>query len=744
MHRFARRVPHRGIEQRKLVEKKEMLDKRLKHAFSLTDEEHADAFERFANAFLVDDYPELEALGAKRDKGMDARIAKEDGKNILVVQSCISPTKTARTKVLGTFGKLNDNLPETLVYCTSARIGVALDETKMQLRQSKVRLDVCDAAWFVQRALTSDHRITLSESFAHEVLSPILDDLKPNRLYSQVLTDEEEIKVARYLELHSLDRQKGRNLTKAIFEGMVISVIYECATFDNVEDVVTEVAKSFPEGHRKRINDIVPPTLKKLVEKKTIKQSQGGKLSLSAESNAHVKKLEESRSEREIMFRATIADMLKSSVDENEIDYSIDSERYEQLIHQCIVWYMREQGRQLLNPIQNLVNVLNTEELVGLYLDANEDYGDLDREQVLDIVPTAVYSIISNRETHVHDYLRSKSDLFISQAFLQADPDVQKACKKLFGRDLIYVDTTVLVHCLAELYEPGSPKLLTSTLVTACKLGVKIRTFRPFVEEVVSHLKGPVLREWLNHYQGKSTAEIVGGRAVPRLIEVFELAKKTTGKSVEELVRDVIGKTNQIANAIEFIQEEFKIEVDEISKAENEEEHSEWETIFGEWLGAKKRYSDMDEAKFETLVRNDVNAFSSVKRLRKNIKVEGDDYGFKVWLLTLDRMYWKIPRLIRKSDDYRYHVAMSMDYLANFVATLSTMSTPDSDISLPASLISQVGGFIPTRLKDKVSAELEKETNKYLKRRKIRELVHEAKTSGWEIDPLEDKRLNDF
>jgi hypothetical protein len=37
-----------------------------------------------------------------------------------------------------------------------------------------------------------------------------------------------------------------------------------------------------------------------------------------------------------------------------------------------------------------------------------------------------------------------------------------------------------------------------------------------------------------------------------------------------------------------------------------------------------------------------------------------------------DRMYWRMPELLGKKDDFSYHVAMSMDYLANFVATLAS------------------------------------------------------------------------
>ena len=45
-----------------------MSDKLLT-ASRLTDEERAMAFERYANAFLVDDYPEVEPPGGKKYRG---------------------------------------------------------------------------------------------------------------------------------------------------------------------------------------------------------------------------------------------------------------------------------------------------------------------------------------------------------------------------------------------------------------------------------------------------------------------------------------------------------------------------------------------------------------------------------------------------------------------------------------------------------------------------------------------------
>ena len=83
---------------------------KLVKAFKVTEEEHADAFERFANAFLLDDNPDLKPLGGKKDKGMDAYVYDDvTGQVLMVIQSCVSPASKARAKVLATIKKLKDN-----------------------------------------------------------------------------------------------------------------------------------------------------------------------------------------------------------------------------------------------------------------------------------------------------------------------------------------------------------------------------------------------------------------------------------------------------------------------------------------------------------------------------------------------------------------------------------------------------------------------------------------------------------
>ena len=726
-----------------------MLSKRLEAAFKMTTEEHALAFERFANAFLLYDFPELAGIGGKKDKGIDARLVNAaTGKLLLVVQSCVSPRTAARKKIFDTLKKLKGNMPSTFIYCTSATIGLSLDETKKELRQEGVLLDVYDSVWFIQRALTTEDRTSLCRSYASQVVNPLLSTVEPTQLYSEVLSENEERMAIQYLEAHSIDRARGRNLTKALFDALTIYVLRNSNSENRpltVNEITTAIASMFPAGHHVRINEIVPARIKSLVKNKVVNyHTQEDKYILSYSNHQKLKEQLETLKQREITFRAFLREALIGAAESNEIDYDYNCDSLVQLGHNCILWYMREQGKQLQNPIENLISIFNTEELLTQYLSREQvdiKKKGLNLDVIMDMLPLALYEIISSSNEEIREYLRSKSDVFVSQAFLQATPDVQKACKKLLSRDIVYLGTTILIHCVAEKYTEGASRQLISTLETAKQLNIKIKTFKPFIEELVAHLKGPVLLEWINHFQDiKLESHDVRLSIAPKLIAVFEHYSKTNDKTVEDIVYDIIGMSNHVENAIEFLREEFGIITEEIPDRPSVDEQSEWEKIFGLWLNAKKRWQKMSEDRFELLVRHDVNAYTAIRQLRSAIPVEGDNYGHKIWLLTLDRMYWKIPGLLNKDDDFSYQVAMSMDYLISFVATLANMdSMAGNQFALPATLIVDDTDFIPAELRDLVVDELGRSKDKkYIKRRRVRELVHKTKTEQGGILMYED------
>ncbi len=727
-----------------------MLSKRLETAFKLTDEEKALVFERFVNAFLLPDYPELQAIGGKKDKGIDARIwCAESGENELIVQSCVSPRTRARTKILDTIKKLEGNMPHTFVYCTTAVIGLDLDETRRELRrQHKVGLEVCDGAWFAQRAASTEDRAKLSEAFAVEILNPVIAQVAPERLYSAVLSENEERLATQYLEAHSIDRTRGRNLTKALYDALIIFVLRDSDPKEKLitkDGIIGSICAMFPAGHHQRIREIVPPRLERLVSKKMVNyHAKEARYVLSHSNHEKLERQLRALEDREVSFRACLREAIAAAIEDNEIDYEYDMDSLIQFGHNCLLWYLREQGKQLQDPVRNLVNIMNTEELVAQYLHSVEDNAsapEANGAAVMDILPPAIFKVISSKDPETRSYLRSKSDVFVVQAFLQSTPDVQKVCRKLFGHDVVYVGTTILIHCAAELYGEGTSRRLMGTLETASRLGVKIKTFRPFVQEFVAHLQGPVLLEYLNHFQSQGPAEREARLQVaPRLISVFAQYAAAYGGSVESVVHDIIGSTNCVENAVEFIKEEFGIQTEAIPELESPVDHEEWQGTFGKWLASKRRSTRMSEDRFELLVRNDVNAYTAIRILRRKTKIEGENYGHKIWFLTLDRMYWKIPSLLGKHDDFSYHVGMSLDFLVNFVATLANMDANiHDDFTLPGTLITDQNAFIPAELRDIAATEWQKPNmRRYMKRRKIRQLIHETRTTWEGPDEAED------
>ncbi len=60
-----------------------MLEKQLSQAFVLTSEEQAEMFERFANAFLIDDYPNWKVSVGRGIRGWTHASSRNLGRTYL-------------------------------------------------------------------------------------------------------------------------------------------------------------------------------------------------------------------------------------------------------------------------------------------------------------------------------------------------------------------------------------------------------------------------------------------------------------------------------------------------------------------------------------------------------------------------------------------------------------------------------------------------------------------------------------
>jgi hypothetical protein len=717
---------------------------KLVNAFQVTSEEHADSFERFANAFLVDDYPEIHPLGGKKDKGMDAYVYDdEDGNAAVVVQSCVSPASRARAKVLATIGKLRKNrlLPKVLVYCTSDNVGVELDETRKELRRDcNVTLDVRDAAWFVSRHQTSRNRAAISDTYARETLEPIVRSLQPDRLYSLVLNESQQRVAAQYLEAVSLDRSKGGNLTKGIFDALVACVTRDseppARTYTD-EAIVRAICEMFPPGHASRIKEIVPGRIQHLVNNKALHLDvKAGGYVMSFRYRERVQANIQIAQNRELAFVAALGDAVRRAADDLKVDYAFQADKIVDIGHQAVLWYLREQGKVVSDPTAALLSILNAEKLIEEFLKVHPlprptAVSPLTAEQVMDLLPPALFATLNKNDDEVRRFIRGKADLFIVHGFLQVTPDVQEACRKLLGGDVLYLDTTVLIRCLADHYTTaGGRKPLLDTFEAAKKLGYQLRTWRPYIGELVSHLRNRVKQEWANHYRDRSPEELsVLLRTARPLIRVFCARAAEDHRSLSDIVEEIIGSTNEQENAVEYLEEVFGIETDDLPERDSTDKAL-YEHVHSLWSKAKRQPEDVSKERFDTLVNNDASAYVAIITLRRKQKPDGPDYGHKLWCLSLDRMPWRIAQKMSPKRDPQYQVAMSLSYLMNCVATLAyTGQARIPEDLIPATTILEEAEAIPAEIRAVYEKEFKLTDKQFLRIRQLRDLAHNLKAS---------------
>jgi len=467
---------------------------------------------------------------------------------------------------------------------------------------------------------------------------------------------------------------------------------------------------------------------------------------LSFQYKEKVQKNIQKAQERELAFLAALSAAVKETAEEQQVDYKFSTEKVVEIGHQAVLWYLRESGKVVSDPTAALLVILNAEKLLEEFLKKHPlpkptRKDDLTEEQLKDLLPHALFTTLNAKDEEVRKYLRGKADLLILHGFLQATPDVQEACRKLLGGDVLYLDTTILIRCIAEYYATGSRKPLLDTLEASRRLGYQLRTWKPYIGELVSHLRNRVEQEWSNRYRHRSPEEqTVLLRTARTLVRVFCERAKADGKMLPDIVDEILGATDEQENAVEFLKDVFNVDTDDLPNLDGDDEELR-SRAHDAWMRSKRRQENIHEDHFRILVNNDVNSFVSIIRLRRELKPKGPFYGHKIWYLSLDRMPWRIARILSPQRESVYDVAMSFGYLMNCVATLAIAGKANIPEELiPATTILEESEVVPSAIRAIYEKEVNLGDKPFLRGRKMREMTHQAKSAKpFAFEPLQDE-----
>ncbi len=242
------------------------MDDQLRVALNNLRPSDWDAFQDFASAFLLSDFPALRPIGGTNDKGRDAVLFEPDPQQQAEAVLQYSLVEDWKGKINKTVARLDekDIRCSVLIYATSRDIGSSSDELERELRDKGIALSLRDREWWVVRAGRDQGTRHACDQLKTRVLGRMLQ--APERSQGGDLSREEVETGLFYLELHVRDADGDRSLTRVSFESLVLSALAgtDAEHRKSGSEVSAEIVAKFPSHEKSRVEGLVTAALKRL------------------------------------------------------------------------------------------------------------------------------------------------------------------------------------------------------------------------------------------------------------------------------------------------------------------------------------------------------------------------------------------------------------------------------------------------------------------------------------------------
>jgi len=695
------------------------------------------SFERFANAFLAVEMPELRPVGGMHDQGQDAYIYNCHSLPGAFVQH--STTPDWRAKIRATLKTLRGaGMAVThLTYTTPRLIGSKIDSLRIELRSEGVMLDVRDREYFLTHVGTLPARGEAAELLAKQYVDPLLADRGVLGHVAMALTDEEERVAATYLQLEVGAKDPAKAVTKSVLEAIVMYSLRE-ATPDSLvpRRDIHETAKRFTSAsERQRVCALIDGTLRRLVDRDLVKHHRREDaftlaLGQRAEMTARLERLLAERAE----VHAEVEDRTDAVAARLGVDFRYDSSKVASDVLAVADRLLCAGGRIAALALVGLgefhakreSTIMAAEQVIQQAPEQLLSLGELGATNFVDLIPAVVEDILARPSEAIARRLRRATDAYCLLFALRETADVQGAIDKIFRGSRIQVDTSVLLPCLAEQLLPPKNRRMSNLLRAATASGFSLFVGEDVLNELQTHLER-VLVGFRRHTS--SAVNAVGGAAAavyqPLLISTY-LTAGTPG-SFEDVVARFMGEQDPQRDLAEFLRFELSVDFDEMAEVRRRLDPGTLEELVTQWRLVKRRRPWMDEEAFATLVRHDARAFLLIEHLRKN-EGPSEQYGYTWWWLTMDGAAYRTDHLRR--GNRAVSLCMSPEFFARYLSVAPKRSRQEQIAAdlLPISIEVAGLGLVPPELRDEAGRlyESNKDLPEYLRRRRLRELVNRA------------------
>lgn len=657
-----------------------MGSQRLTFALANTKSDHWRAFEIFASAFHVDNYPSLQTTATTHgDKGRDGQLflPLEDSKTMLQY----SVTVNWASKIRKTKRRLEDSYKSVtrLIYCTPVEIGAAGDALVEEFRKNKVALEIHDRSWFVDRASTTANRQAAVDELCELIVDPLLSNSGIGKVTGLAL-DREEARVALlHLSLDGYDATSDRNLTKSSYESLVLASLNESSATNlkSEGEIVASVSTLIPTGDRSQVKAQVKGALARLSKK-------GGPIKfLRQEAKyhlAHEVSIERQEVESDFLTgRLALLTEIKKLLANDEHPAESLQQEAERLL-ESLEGILLDRGEAFVNALNSVdTSELDIVEVINRSTESGAAFPWLTTNELR----SAVIDAFNTDRPAARNYLMRLADAYTLFAFLQQTADVQSAVVKIFSDAELWLDATIILQLISEsLEDDTNARRYHILLAGARRAGFKLYVTEGVLQEIETHL-----------YNSLTCSRVGEGEwrtQLPFIFRSYVLSGRAPS-SFASWLDSIRGNETPEDDVAEYLEDQFDIHerslADEAAASDPEVRSA--AQVFWQEAHERRRGGDgilvPDLANISLLADHDVEMTMGIMHLRSAAK--RDPRGHRQWLFTLDRAAYRLHRVLCKEFPQKKFTAVTMspDFLVQLlrIGPLRTALDNDVRISMP-------------------------------------------------------------
>jgi hypothetical protein len=495
-----------------------------------------------------------------------------------------------------------------------------------------------------------------------------------------------------------------------------------------VDEIVTSVRRFVPGEDSSHLTDKIKGTLSRLTNKGTIKHhSSANAYTLSkAERDAVQQKLQTLLSEQ-ATIASDVRDVVGRIAESLEIDYDFDGAAVAEDALLLSDYFLLETGRSaakafeskvFFNPGRTTLSDL-ARELIDKYKPSLRSFSSLGLPRFLDLVPATSEHILKHPTDAVAEYLSRVADSYYLLFVLRQSPEVIQVVEKVVGRSQLLLDASAIVPCMAEILVPEGQRRMTLLLRAAQQLGVHLHIGQEGLNEILATVNKAraifVSDQVRGHHYGTS-----------ELVEAFDQHADQFA-NFNTFLDNFAGPDTPFDDLKLFLRHHLGVEFLLFEHERARIDAALLEEMAAELRPARK-VKDISDEMENILARNDVTCLLLIELLRKRDDPL-DAYGFSWWWVTRDRVAYGMDR---RRNSPKACACMSPDFLLRYLSVQPKRTLPSSGGSqhnIPLAVEVASIGLVPSDVKQAVEAELEKaeQLPKYMRIRKLRDAVHEAR-----------------